>query len=724
MRTSGIVSTNSKTVTVPIKGDGDCIDRLLDSVEDQWSAKAAKDLRECAIRLTQQCVNAYSSVFGIGDVGKNAKGTVGKQFVGAIANGTNGLLYGKVQSGKTITSIASVALGYENGFRCFIFLTSDNVWLGKQTVQRFRSELQGGPIVYFWEDWRKDPLSFAETLKEDIADTGAILISTKNARHLENLRDVLVKAKARTVPCLILDDEADNASLNTNEAKQARDPGANPGPIFDSIGDIRSAVANHVYLQITATPQSLLLQGLDHPCKPSFCELSTPGEDYIGGDKFFENQSPYVCSYDLAELNPLKTGSISVGGALPVPTGLKHALCTFFLGAASLMLKQGGRNDTYSFLAHICHRKINQEFLSKVISSIVRNVDQALRNKLSVSKKSEELKALDKAYQELSKTEPNLPPLQALIKELTFSLRNAIPDVINSDKLDSEPQYRPGLNILIGGNRLGRGVTIKGLMTTYYGRDAKTKMMDTVHQHARMFGYRKKLLAVTRLFLPPTILRAFKAIHDADEGTREAIGSDGSVRIKPVWVGTGLKPTRANILNPSLIGAFAPGRAIFPAFPKYKKRDIGENTAALEKMLEKYKKDEEYYEVSIDFMIKLIEQTKSEYDGGTWEDSRVREALRQVQLGAIGISKGRLNVRRGKNAAGLELTNQVDGFDSVYDSTWVNVAKTKYPDVPTLLMLMQKGSSEDKWDDCRVYIPTLVMPNAAFAIVFSYPEST
>jgi hypothetical protein len=89
--------------------------------------------------------------------------------------------------------------------------------------------------------------------------------------------------------------------------------------------------------------------------------------------------------------------------------------------------------------------------------------------------------------------------------------------------------------------------------------------MDTVHQHARMFGYRQELLDVTRLFLPQHILEDFRAIHDADEGMRQAIGDDpNNINIQPVWVGSKLKPTRSNVLNPAAINAFTPGKAIFP----------------------------------------------------------------------------------------------------------------------------------------------------------------
>ena len=242
-----------------------------------------------------------------------------------------------------------------NKFQCFIVLTSDNTWLGKQTANRFRNELDGGPVVYDWEQWRKDPKSFGKNLKDYIKDTGVVLISTKNVKHLEALLEVLKSADAKAVPSLIFDDEADNASLNTNEAKQSK-KGKNNVPdssIFDLIGKIRKNIPNHIYLQITATPQSLLLQSLNHPCKPAFCVLSKPGEAYMGGDLFLDENSSYYHPFDSNELNILKGGIVNPGNSWSIPSGLRLALCCFFLGSMYKMLESdntGGKIflfDTY-----------------------------------------------------------------------------------------------------------------------------------------------------------------------------------------------------------------------------------------------------------------------------------------------------------------------------------------------------------------------------------------
>lgn len=107
---------------------------------------------------------------------------------------------------------------------------------------------------------------------------------------------VLKAAKVKGVPTLIFDDEADNASLNTNESKQSKKgkDAIDNSKLFETIRKIREEVANHIYIQITATPQSLLLQRLPHPCKPKFCAaLPKPGGSYMGGELFFAEKSNY-----------------------------------------------------------------------------------------------------------------------------------------------------------------------------------------------------------------------------------------------------------------------------------------------------------------------------------------------------------------------------------------------------------------------------------------------
>ncbi|MEI1378047.1 Z1 domain-containing protein [Nostoc sp.] len=716
--------------------DGYCINKVIDKVKSKIGDKAAEQLKQTAVEVVQNCVHFYSITFGSGDVGATGTGFVSQPHKGKIADGTTGLIYGKVQSGKTNTTIATLALAQANHFRCFIVLTSDNTCLGEQTADRFAEQLKGGPRICNWKEWRNDPEDFATNqLLDYMKDTGVVLVSTKNKSHLDNLLKVLKYSKASSVPTLIFDDEADNASPNTNEAKQAK-KGKETVPdsaIFEKIGNIRKEVGNHIYLQITATPQSLLLQNINHPCKPVFCAaLPQPGDSYIGGNLFFSDNSKYCCTkVELEELDQLKKqgGKINPGNNWDIPPGLRLSLCCFFLGSIYKIESAKNSEAKYSFLAHIDHKRITHSTLEKVIRGFIAELDKALRGKLSAAKREEAMKWLNQAYTELSETAKNLPPLNDLVIELEHELRNAIPKVIDASNPDKGLKYSSGMNILIGGNRLGRGVTIEGLMITYYGRDAKQKTMDTVHQHARMFGYRQELLDVTRLFLPQHILEDFRAIHEADEGMRQAIGDDpNNIQITPVWVGPTLKATRSNVLNLAAINAFIPGSHIFPRAPLWKASEIRKDVEELDKLLASYEtigEKGEYHEVEIDFLIKIISCIKSHYwPGYPWQDDRVKDLL--VQMKTQDISKGRLNVVRGKTGKGLELTRQEPsawgGFGFI-NARVLNKPKTEYPNVPTLLLMYEKGENKEHWDNQPLYLPTLILPKNKFVFMFNYSEA-
>lgn len=718
--------------TTQIKTNGYCIDQLIKRIEKKLGIQAANNLKQTATDVVQNCVNVYTEKFGAGDVGAEGAGLASKSTEGKILDGTTGLIYGRVQSGKTNTTIATLAMAQSNGFRCFIVLTSDNTWLGKQTANRFNSQLKGGPIVFDWEKWKKDPNSFVESqLRPYIKDTGVVLVSTKNSRHLDKLLQVVKIGRIREVPTLIFDDEADNASLNTQEAKQAK-KGKDlvpDSPIFTKIGNIRKEVANHIYIQITATPQSLLLQSLDHPCKPAFCAaLPQPGQHYMGGDLFFGEDTPYVCRVSDEEVQQLKKqkGSINPGCVWEIPAGLRLALCCFFLGSMYKMQAADYEDEVYTFLAHICYKKDNHKNLDEIISNFVITLDQCLRGKGSITSQNQARKWLDEAYRELKKTSEQLPSLENLIERLKHELRGAIPQVVNANNPEKQPNYNPGMNILIGGNRLGRGVTIEGLMVTYYVREAKQKMMDTVHQHARMYGYREHLKDVTRLFVSDQILEDFRTIHEADEGMRQTIGEDpNKIDFKPVWAGLNpLKATKSNVLNPAEIDAFRPGKAILPPDPLWKKSEIREHTKKLDDMLQSYQDEDEYKTVDIDFMIDVLEEMPSRScDGFPWEDRRVQEALRAMKKN--GIEKGILNVRRGAKSEGLKLSNQKERpwKGSFATSQWIRHPKLRFPDMPTLVVMYQKGERSSGWDDQPIYLPTLIFPKSKFIFMFNNSES-
>ena len=104
--------------------------------------------------------------------------------------------------------------------------------------------------------------------------------------------------------------------------------------------------------------------------------------------------------------------------------------------------------------------------------------------------------------------------------------------------------------------------------------------------------------------------------------------------------------------------------------------------------------------------------------GYKWEDKRVIEALSAMK--SHDIKEGFINVRCGKDGLGLELQRQSAPFKSFADDAWVQTARATHPKAPVLIVMMEKGLKSQKWDDCRIYLPTLVLPSTGFVFMFNY----
>src|SRR6185312_2637036 len=176
------------------------------------------------------------------------------------------------------------------------------------------------------------------------ANTVAI-VTTKNAGMLDTLIENFKRGNVKGLTCLLIDDEADQASLNTKESKQD----GTRSPINDSIAKLRAFFDRNTYLQVTATPQALFLQVRGHSFRPEFTVLSHPGYDYVGGDDFFGDDSHLVREFDMADIDALTAGGQPHAGR-EIPRSLLRALDTFMVAAT---YKRA--NDPEANCAFLCH---------------------------------------------------------------------------------------------------------------------------------------------------------------------------------------------------------------------------------------------------------------------------------------------------------------------------------------------------------------------------------
>lgn len=643
-----------------------------------------------------------------------------------------GLLLGLVQSGKTVALTTAIAMAADNGYKCFIVLTSDNLWLYAQTIGRLKRYLQGMEIEGK-QQW-DGQLFMVGNLKPK--GSGVVLVTTKNATVLRSLITALDNLKiscgGTLPPTLIIDDEADQASLDTRTSKRAKNPLVSPGMISSLIEQIRQRFPKHVLLQVTATPQALFLQDLDHPYRPEFTVLIEPGKGYIGGNTFFSLDlgfaEPLIRHIDQVELDAmLATANIYI------PASLWNSLCAFFVAATIkyLMhesLRREGRGDLFSkdpkycFLCHISQKKADHQKAYDAIVYCHQKLVLGLSTTATVDEAKQVLNRLQQAYNDIlstlqPSTNSHIPEFERVLDELKNFIVGTEVQILNSDKAENQPRYDRRYNILIGGNKLSRGVTIPNLIVTYYGRKAKSPNMDTVLQHARMYGYRAKDLDVTRLYLTPEVEYRFRMINESEQSLRSVIEDYPGKEYQGIRIGPGVKATRSNVLNPNNIGSYGAGRSYFPYKPLTQKEEIQETTEWLDKRIDKlYPANEtKAVQVSIDQAIELIQTTKSDSSGGgLWDTKRIIASLKKLK-GSYD-NRAYLVVRRnrnlGKNKEGL-LRAVFSGPSGNYPGD-VSFAVSEYP---TLFMFRLTGK---QWNDYPFWVPIVRFPNGQYAILFNF----
>ncbi|MFA5829618.1 MAG: Z1 domain-containing protein [Candidatus Gracilibacteria bacterium] len=612
-----------------------------------------------------------------------------------------GLLYGLIQSGKTSVITVTAAMAADNGFKCIIILTSDINLLYGQTLQRIRSQLRGLTVLGK-SDW-DDHSRFERQLRM----SPFAIVCSKNSSHLKNLIDAFKKvgsSGARGLATLIIDDEADQASLNTNTQKNAKKRTEEISAINKYITELRQFFQINTYLQVTATPQALFLQRPDGLYRPSFTVLSEPGAGYVGGEAFFESESKLLRYTNLDEVDELKSG-YQPNPTHKIPVGLRDSVLSFLVAATARNINYPSEN--FSFLCHISHTKIDHKHVVSLIDSFREDTINAFRDKKSSA--FEKLKKdLFMAYEDISKTEPVMPEFEKILERIEFLLRGASIKEINSN---SDEAVKPDhvYSIFVGGNKLGRGVTIPNLITSYYGRNPKRPNSDTVLQHARMYGYREKHVGVTRLFLPEKLAEHFRIIHQMEKALRELVSKYPEGKFEGIYLSSPMKATRSNVLDPNSIGVYIAGGWVNPRYP-LRTKEILPVTEWLDEKFVAYDNANEYFETDIDSIIEIIQKCKHDPDEGAelWNPKTLGAALEKIKT--LKGSRAYIRVRRGNDLNAPRRETQ--GFYSGGEDKLVP------EDAVTLFMYRLKESHRGE----PVWLPQLRFPEGNYAIAFSFED--
>jgi len=385
---------------------------------------------------------------------------------------------------------------------------------------------------------------------------------------------------------------------------------------------LRRFFEKNTYLQVTATPQALFLQTPGHDFRPKFTVLSHPGSDYVGGDDFFGDDSDLVREFDFNDIAAFTPGAQPTP-MLEIPRSLLKALDTFMIGATFKRKKNADQNC--AFLCHVSTRTNDHRHIVELLRRYKTDLAAGVKGR-----KQAVINRLKAAYNDLASTHEGLS--QAVFEDLVETIGFFSPGInvkLVNGETDEDVAVESPYNLFVGGNKLGRGVTIKNLLVSYYGRNPRSPQADTVLQHARMYGYRRKDIGLLRLFLPQVLHRVFTAINKMERGLRELIARHPTEEFRGIYVESGLSATRRNILAPGSIGVYSGGSIYNPA-QVMRDETVRKSTEKIDKKLDGFK-DKSYQETSVEDMQALVASTSPDDRASelVWNPIAIGESLAQ-----------------------------------------------------------------------------------------------
>lgn len=496
-----------------------------------------------------------------------------------------GLVLGHVQGGKTANITALIAKSADLGYKLVIVLSGLHNELRRQTQRRLSLELglipgpPGVGLPMHGEQWL--------TLTQDHyhgdfrpGTTGpsilqgndrVIAVMKKNASVLRRLEKWINGRAPADLPVLIIDDEADQASVNTGGNRRPieesldleeadfgevpRDKETDPSTINGLIRDLIACFRRVSYVAYTATPFANILIDPEAYDRKSFDDLypkdfiiSLPvGTGYVGAEALFgraalEHEEDGKSGLEVIELIPDcdRDALISTTTGEPtLPESLRTALVDFVLATAAKVQRLG--DGIASMLIHTSHRTSVQNLLGKAVDTHVQELRRTWRyDRPSIIERF-------RARWEAS-FRPTISSLD-IANDVSFEeieehvtrlfrdpegLRILVLNNTSADELDYETN--PHLKvILIGGNKLSRGLTLEDLLVSYYVRDIA--MYDTLLQMARWFGYRAKYVDLTKLWTTEDLISKFRHLSLVEEEIRDQIDIYEQSSVTPLEFG-------------------------------------------------------------------------------------------------------------------------------------------------------------------------------------------
>lgn len=473
-----------------------------------------------------------------------------------------GLVVGYVQSGKTLSFTTVAALANDNGYQLIIVVAGTTNPLSKQSKARLVADLAFEETPFpRWRHFHNPSTVEVDSIRNVLrnrrdgrvpkCEHEAVLITViKNHTRLQTLVALLrALGDDAAVPALIIDDEADQASLNT--LVKANDLSTT----YRRLRDLRDVLPHHSFLQYTATPQANLLINIIDALSPDFARVLLPGSGYTGGRVFFDGSRNLVRTIPVNQIPP-------AGQPLAVaPESLLEAMAVFFVGVASGIARRASRPRNRSMMVHPSSRTAGHGAYHNCILTVQSTWSDILRRSDDDEDRRALLQVFKRAYEDLKQTVSDLEGFDVLSARLAQAVASTKVPLVNS-----LPQAQKEINfksfyswILVGGNVLDRGFTVEGLTVTYMPRGPGLGNADTIQQRARFFGYKQEYLGFCRVFLEPQVADAFVSYvrHEEDVRTKlrahAALGADLRTLKRVFLLDPDLRPTRQSVIDLAIL---------------------------------------------------------------------------------------------------------------------------------------------------------------------------
>lgn len=512
-----------------------------------------------------------------------------------------GLVLGFVQSGKTANFTALIAKAADAGYRLVIVLSGIDNGLRRQTNIRLKKELVGysaarpdavslPPLGRQWHEFTRE--EFDGDFRPGFANQAALqgsqpvlLVVKKNGAVLRRLRNWLEQAPVATrreLSVLVIDDEADQASIDTRggvsgtgaEGELLYEP---PSVINGLIRGILQIFERRAYVAYTATPFANILiphdtddprVGNDLYPKDFIVDLpKQPG--YFGAEEFFgrfdsDSGEPIGGLDVIRHVNDEDVASLEDG---LLPDSAMLAVVDFVLAGAA----RAERGDGAAPAAMLVHTSMRVAEHNR-IKSLMETKFGELRDEWRYQRQ----RGVRGRFKSHWETEQSVTtrridtarerPFEIIEPHIGPFLESVDVREINSDTgevLDYDRE--PGLKaIVVGGNRLSRGLTIEGLLVSYFVRRSAT--YDTLMQMGRWFGYRAGYEDLTRIYTTPELAQWFSDLSMVEYRLRQDIGIYEDLGLTPAEVGMRIWKHPAMQVTSMLKQRFASSTSIRQSF--------------------------------------------------------------------------------------------------------------------------------------------------------------